>query len=1145
MSAIFKFSIKKSILNSLFILLCFFGYAQETDTKGEEIQKIALEGRVIDKETGETIPYCSIVIDGSYSGTSTNEEGEYLIYVDSIPVSLIFSHLSYRKKTVAINTTNNQLISLTPFVNKLSSVAISVKRKKDRFAYGLAKKAMFKMRDLSSELKYGQALYRQKSKNDVGYTEFSEIIYDIAYNSKGIDRWDIIEGRYALNDVGLKNKNYTLLSKLIKSLQPETNDIIFPLHPKYEEYYDVRVKERFQTNRGEIVVLRFSPFKFPPAPIFKGEVSVNANTNEVLKITGEVLNDDLEFIRITGKKTEKKNYKLSYDMVFKKDSILNLVLDYVKVDQEFDYYNEGNLKSHFTTTSNLLFFEHYLPTHNKRLGRQFKHGRSDWEKLNRIGYNEKFWEDNPIVKRTPVEQEVIASFEKDNSFETVFLNSKEHIASIQSNISEEPFIKELTYAFKKYNTAKPIEKIHLHTNKELFLAGDHLWYSAYVVLGAGHHLSDVSKNFQVDVISPTGEVVVSKLQGLSNGRGSGSLQLPDNLKEGTYLLRAYTNYMNNFDQNFFYTKRIQVLGKENNIEEEPIVNDSQNSKIDLQFFPEGGDAIAGLTSKIAFKAIGVDGLPKNIKGKVFDSRGTFVSNIQSLDRGSGFFTMLPKANEQYKAILNDNSEYLLPKVKSEGYSLSINNTHPKSIQLNVRASENLKSKTFYVIGTLRNTKLIQAKFDFNEEDIIEFEVPKSKLSSGVMTFTILDEQMNPWAERAVFINNNEQLNISTQLDKPEYGPREKIKLEIDVLNYEGRPSPTTLSIAITDADKLTKNPFASNINTNLLLESEIKGFIPNPEALFKDQKRATLSKLDLVMLTNGWRRFNWKEVKQDSINLPEYSFSEGFSISGKVTTKSESKRPFSGKLNVIAQSKNKLDMHSTTTGEEGSFKIDNIHHLDSVKLIFKAYNGREKETAIEITLDKQETQQWFVPKTNYSWKKPKKFTNKEPEEEKSQQEKKTFVENSKMQQEINKLYNPKETIALNVVEISGKVRPKEKQHEVSHTFNLTPDTLIEMDKQSPGTNFLEALNNAPNVKVIGVGMNSKVNIFGYTSPLWVIDGVIVSQEDIFDRKKKIKLKKVASPTMADSVDPIPPAIGMLNSNDIDRIEILKGAKAAL
>ena len=105
-----------------------------------------------------------------------------------------------------------------------------------------------------------------------------------------------------------------------------------------------------------------------------------------------------------------------------------MVIDYIKIDQEFDYYNQDVFQTNVKSSSNLTFFEYYQPTSKKRLGVQFRRGKSDWQKLNQIGYNEKFWSENPIVKRTPSEEKIITSFEVDNAFENIFLNSKERIA---------------------------------------------------------------------------------------------------------------------------------------------------------------------------------------------------------------------------------------------------------------------------------------------------------------------------------------------------------------------------------------------------------------------------------------------------------------------------------------------------------------------------------------------------------------------------------------------------------------------------------------------------------------------------------------------------------------------------------------------
>jgi hypothetical protein len=234
------------------------------------------------------------------------------------------------------------------------------------------------------------------------------------------------------------------------------------------------------------------------------------------------------------------------------------------------------------------------------LGKQFRRNKNDWQKLDEIGYNEKFWEDNPIVKRTPAEEEVIASFEKDKAFGSIFLNSKNQLVVMQSDIEGNPFLRELDSSITRYNYHNPVEKVYLHTDKDLFSPGENLWYKAYTVLGGHHQYSLASKVLHVDLIGPNTEILVSQTHELVDGKANGSIALPKDLISGNYQLRAYTNWMRNFDDNFFFTKMIKVVGET----DMPVPPQKIMDTIDLQFFPEGGYAVAGLMGQVAFKAIG-------------------------------------------------------------------------------------------------------------------------------------------------------------------------------------------------------------------------------------------------------------------------------------------------------------------------------------------------------------------------------------------------------------------------------------------------------------------------------------------------------------------------------------------------------------
>lgn len=1092
----------------------------------EQNQDNKIQGKVINKETGEVIPYCNIVLGNTFTGTSSNEEGEFIISIDSLPAQLVFSHLNYEKKIVNVSKYSDLIIELEPFVNNLEAVIIQ-KKGKDRYAMNLAKEAFKKTSKLLYIQKYGQALYRQKSKNGEAYTEFSEIIFDINYNTGGIKDWDILEGRYAIKDVGIQNKNYTLFSRILKSLQPDTDDIIFPLRSDFEKYYDVRVIESIGSEGGEIVVLWFKPLKNVRTPIFEGEVSVNISTYEVLKVTGKISRDDLKLIGLTLKNTFMKNYELSYEMVFKKDSILDLVIDYIKVDQELDYFSNDNLQTHVSTTSNLTFFEYYNPTSHKKLGRQFRRSSSDWQKLNEIGYNEKFWEDNPIVKRTPIEKEVVASFEATNAFESIFLNSKEQIASRESDISDDSFIKKFEAVIGEYNHNNAVEKVYLHTDKDIFSSGEELYYSAYAVLGSNNYFSIESKVFHVDLISPDNKIVVSQAQAINEGRGKGSMKIFENLPSGVYQLRSYTNWMRNFDEAFFFTKTIEILN--NGISTIPeIVN---KDKIDLQFFPEGGDAILGLSGQIAFKAIGKDGLGKKIDGKIINSKGEHIVNVNTIDRGAGFFSLEPELGEVYSAVLSDNSIYPLPPVKNQGYTMSVNNMSPKSIRVKVQASKDLIDKTFYVIGHIQNKKYYQGKFEFKGNTSVTFEIPKYRLPSGVMTLTLFDANMKPWSERILFVNNKEELVITTKLNRSKFNNRDKIVLDIHVTDTEGRAISTDLSIAVTDANKVQKDINGSNILTHLLLQSDVKGQIENPAIFFRDENRSTISKLDLIMLTHGWRRFNWEEKELNLNPTKIFDFAKGYNISGIV--QSTNNKPLANVLlNMIAQSKNKLDMYTTTTKLDGSFVINNISHLDSTKAVFNAYNNKKKTLNVKVTLDDRQSASSLLPFPNFNSSEKIKSTSQETE----------YLAISLLQKEADLKYDTDKIVRLNEVVVKGKVAEKNR----SYLNGMNPDATVYMEEYR-GNDFIEQLSRVAGIHVVGSGRLAKVSIRGSGSPLWIIDGV-----PIYDPELKrsahggspTDVKDIPSPTMQPPAK-IPEAISILNTDNIERIEVLRGGHAAM
>ena len=1077
-------------------------------------EQYTIQGKIIDESTGEIIPYCSVSQSNSSIGTSSNELGEFEIKTDTIPTSLTFSHLGYKNQTITVTDPKvNLTVKLSPLTNVLEEIVLkTVGKKKDRYAINLAKKAYKKLWYSTTNDKkdnYARAFYRQKSKNDDQYSEFAEIIYDLRYNSRGIEQWSILQGRYALDEKSINNKNYTLFSRILKSFQPVTDEIVFPLNVDLDSYYNVSVDDMINSDEGKIAVLKFTPIKGIETPILSGEAYINTTTNDVLKITGNIDKDNLKLIRLNEKNTSKKNYNLTYEIVFKKNNTEKLVIDYIKVDQDFDYYREDQLVTHMSATSNLTFFEYYTPTSRKKLGRQFKRKDSDWDKLNQIGYNKDFWENNPIVKRTPVEKEVINAFEKQDAFGSIFLNSKEQITLIQSKLKKDKIVNKIDTLLGYYNYYNPVEKVYLHTDKNHVDVGGELWYSAYTVIGPAHYYSSASKFLHVNIVDARNDIIFSQRVKIVNGKSEGYIKIPENIFPGKYQLRAYTDWMRNYDLNFIFKKTIAISnGQPNQIKD-------VSGKIDLQFFPEGGNAIHGLTGRVAFKAIGPDGLSRVVKGRILDTKGNEIKQLKSNDQGVGYFNLKPVLNEQYTAVLDDGSRYPLPKIYDQGYSMFINNMNQKSIQIRIQTSNNLKDEAFYLIGTVGNQKYFQGKYNFKGRSFANIEIPKNMLPSGIVTLTVFDKNMRPWSERIAFIDNQQELIINSVLNNNGHIKKGEVSMKINITDPEGKPVSTNLSVAITNqSNRIKKDTNDSNILTHLLLESDVKGHIEKPAQYFNNKSRITKYNLDLLMLTNGWRKFNWEKMKNSDFDtIKKFSFSEGFSISG-VAMKKNGKMLMNNSLHLFVKSKDKERFYATQTGLDGRFKFDNIDHTGVTEIQFKAYDSKPIDVKIKLDNINPIKLNPLFPGFHKALLKTNNLN--------STSRKADIVSNTN--------YSGKTTI-LNEVVIKEKKAPikSEKKKTTPSLFGVKPDATVIID--DPYVDFLQVLQKVSGITVYGSGLATTVSLRGGGSPLWVVDGIPVSDN--------------GSGSLLNAAAPVPPTIINLDNRDLEKIEVLEGAKAAI
>ena len=373
------------------------------------------------------------------------------------------------------------------------------------------------------------------------------------------------------------------------------------------------------------------------------------------------------------------------------------------------------------------------------------------------------------------------------------------------------------------------------------------------------------------------------------------------------------------------------------------LNRAENT--DIQFMPEGGDLVAGVKSKVGFKAIGEDGKGVNFSGKVIDSKGQAVADIATTHAGMGSFTFIPQANETYAAKFNGiNKTYSLPVINSIGTTLSITNKSADSLQIAITNSTSATG-TWYLIGQSRGVICFAETINLKKDQQKEKNIAKKLFATGITRFTLLNSTDQPVNERQVFINHNDGLKINVTPAKVSHGIRDSIALAIAVTDEDGNPVQGNFSLAVTDDSQIKTDSLGKNILTNLLLTSSLKGNIENPNYYFSQNKNAATD-LDNLMLTQGWVGYNWNDVFKPT--LPAYETEKEFLVKGKVTNVFGKGIEKSKVVMLLNKPFAALD---TLTNSMGEFIFKDLFPLDSAVINIQARNKRGREFNVGVEVD--------------------------------------------------------------------------------------------------------------------------------------------------------------------------------------------------
>jgi len=214
-------------------------------------------------------------------------------------------------------------------------------------------------------------------------------------------------------------------------------------------------------------------------------------------------------------------------------------------------------------------------------------------------------------------------------------------------------LKRIISAFEKYLAERPQDKVYIHVDREDYAAGETIWFKAYLTAGPYHEPSLLSNTIYLELINSSGDIILHHQLFSPDGFAAGQLELDESLPAGNYLLRSYTNWMRNSGEDYFFHKQLKIWNEKTQSQEQ-----LTQGNLDIQFFPEGGSLVEGIMSKVAFKAIGTDGLSKFVKGRILDGEKV-ISQFESNQFGMGVFALLPEKGKQYKAQIESNSQEVI------------------------------------------------------------------------------------------------------------------------------------------------------------------------------------------------------------------------------------------------------------------------------------------------------------------------------------------------------------------------------------------------------------------------------------------------------------------------------------------------------
>lgn len=466
--------------------------------------------------------------------------------------------------------------------------------------------------------------------------------------------------------------------------------------------------------------------------------------------------------------------------------------------------------------------------------------------------------------------------------------------------AEDVGIREMVNKINLFNRYLPQEKVYLHFDNTAYFMGEKMWFKAYVLRSDNHHATDVSRVLYVELLDRSGNVVeTQKLPIGAMGQADGVFDLRNVLAGGFYEVRAYTRYMLNWDSSWLFSRVFPIFetpGKEGDysrpslgktawqVRESEKVPTKEKTGIsfakpedgNIAFFPEGGHLVENLSCRVAFEIRDRQGLPVNGTGELSCGEECLCS-VSTSQNGRGVFSLVAQPGKIYSLNLKDKRGRLyrqeLPVAEKEGCSMRVTQSG-KSWCVTLNTTTSFAQDSLGIVltahGALKHVDVVAGSRS------MYLSLPDSAIADGVNRVSVVNGAGQVLADRLFFqYPRTLKDSISVTVKETSLLPSAPINL-----SFHAPPS-TIFSLSVRDADT-EKNISSLDCENWLLLAGELHGYVSHPEYYFESDDAEHREAADLLMLVQGWRRYDLSQMMGKKNFKIVHPVEKGLSISGRL-----------------------------------------------------------------------------------------------------------------------------------------------------------------------------------------------------------------------------------------------------------------------